>query len=927
MNAVEIEEALSALLLEPFDEAAFPFQFLAAFGFSDTTLKKLQSSAASSSDVAGAVLQRNQIHILVTPLDEAEAGLAALRASPRTLKSKTKFILATDGEQVLAEATDGGPDDCIACSYTELANHFAFFLPLAGISTVVEIRDNPVDIKATGRLNKIYVELLKDNPDWATAAKRPALNQLMARLIFCFFAEDTGVFSTAGIFTQKLREMTDAQSINTHEVICELFRAMNTKDEEREQAGVKRWAYGFRYVNGGLFSGDIDCPRFSKMARSYLLRAGELDWQKINPDIFGSMIQAVADDDERGSLGMHYTSVPNILKVLDPLFLEDLREQLAAAGDNPRKLLNLRKRIAAIRVFDPACGSGNFLVIAYIKLREIEAEICRLRADEPGDRKTLLQLTNFFGIEIKSFPAEIARLALLIAEFQCNVRFLGQHAACLDMLPLHDTGRIHCGNALQLDWVEICPPEANGSLDYPIETFVCGNPPYRGGTEQSAAQKEDMVNVFTAKSTTFRSLDYVACWFAKWCDYAQKVKSAAAFVATNSICQGEQVARLWPLVFDRGFSIAFAHTSFRWSNLAKKKAGVTVVVIGLKHGPVNQALLFNISDQGSIARRVVAEINAYLIAFKNVIVKPASEGTSDLAAMVNGNKPADGGHLLISRVEMEAVRQTAPVALQFARRFIGSHDSIQGNARFCLWIKNEERAQAESVPFIAERLNRVRAMREDSTKALTLAGANSPHLFQQIRQRGDETIIVVPRHSSESRNFLPISLHGSGTILSDAAFGLLNAKLWNFSILSSRIHTIWIAAVCGKIKEDYRYASTLGWNTFPIPTLTETDKAELTRCAEEILLAREAHFPATLADLYDPETMPANLRAAHDRNDETLERIYIGRRFRNDTERLEKLFEMYSAMAAKDPDKAAKPAKRATKRPKGVATTNKEVNS
>lgn len=362
MNAVEIEEAISALADQPFDGGEFPFAFLQAFGNKETTIKKLRAGVSNSSDLGG-VLQRNHIHIAVCAPGQVTKTLAALKASPATVKAKARFILATDGADFEAEELDTG--ETVACAYTDFPDHFGFFLSLAGITTVKQVRESSFDIRATSRLNRLYVELLKDNPDWGTAERRPDMNHFMARLIFCFFAEDTDIFHGAGLFTATIEQMSARDSSDTHKVIGELFRAMNTKIEGRAATNLPRWANVFPYVNGGLFSGSLDVPRFSRIARSYLLHIGNLDWTKINPDIFGSMIQAVADDEERGALGMHYTSVPNILKVLNPLFLDDLRERLTEAGDNPRMLLNLRKRMSKIRVFDPACGSGNFLVIAY----------------------------------------------------------------------------------------------------------------------------------------------------------------------------------------------------------------------------------------------------------------------------------------------------------------------------------------------------------------------------------------------------------------------------------------------------------------------------------------------------------------------------------------------------------------------------------
>ncbi|HEY1084974.1 MAG TPA: DNA methyltransferase, partial [Prosthecobacter sp.] len=409
MNAVEIEEAISNLAAAPFDAENFPYAFLEAFGNKATTILRLKSGATNQSDLGG-VLQRNNVHIKTCAPGNVLHTLQALRESPKTASQKAKFILATDGLEFQAENLVDG--STIACDYPDFHDHFGFFLPLAGITTVRQIAENAFDIKATGRLNRLYIELLKDNPDWSTAARREEMNHFMARLIFCFFAEDTAIFHQDKLFTATIEQMSARDSSNTHEVISELFRAMDTKLVGRASARIKSWADGFPYVNGGLFSDKVDVPKFSRIARSYLSHIGNLDWTKINPDIFGSMIQAVADDEERGALGMHYTSVPNILKVLNPLFLDDLRAKVEEAGDNTRKLLNLRQRISRIRVFDPACGSGNFLVIAYKQMREIEAEINTRRGE--ADRKSDIPLTNFRGIEIRHFSCEIARLALII---------------------------------------------------------------------------------------------------------------------------------------------------------------------------------------------------------------------------------------------------------------------------------------------------------------------------------------------------------------------------------------------------------------------------------------------------------------------------------------------------------------------------------
>lgn len=920
MNAVEIEQAITDLASQPFDRVEFPYAFLQAFGNKETTLKRLRSGATNKSDLGG-VLQTSNIHLAVCEPGKVTETLAALKASPATARAKAKYVLATDGETLEAEELESG--ETVACDYPQFPDHFGFFLPLAGISTVKQIRENSFDIRATSRLNRLYVELLKDNPTWGTAERRHEMNHFMARLIFCFFAEDTDIFNGTGLFTDTLAQMSDRDAANLHEVMGEIFRAMNTPIAQRASANLPRWADAFPYVNGGLFSGEPDVPRFSRIARSYLLHIGALDWKQINPDIFGSMIQAVADDEERGALGMHYTSVPNILKVLNPLFLDDLRAKLEEAGDNPRTLLNLRKRLARIRVFDPACGSGNFLVIAYKQLREIENTINERRG-EPG-RKSDIPLTNFRGIELRDFSAEIARLALVIAEYQCDVHYRGQREALAVFLPLSSQNWITCGNALRLDWLAICPPTGTGvklladdlfetpleqaQIDFENEggeTYICGNPPYLGSTWQSAEQKADLEAIFGKRAKNWKSLDYVAGWFMKAADYGIHTKSSAAFVSTNSICQGAQVPILWPLIFGCGHQIAFAHTSFKWANLASQNAGVTVVIVAISNHHAKLKRLFSVAEGGSTIEKQVEFINAYLVPGRDVIVSPLSRPTDGRGLMEWGNKPTDGGNLFLSPDERDAILREHPKASRFIRRFLGAQEFIRGEQRYCLWIEDAERADAEAVPELKRRIDAVAKMRAESKAAETRPAAAFPHRFRQIQSIARNYSLVVARVSSESRDYLPIGLEDSRTIIGDRNFALYDAPIWNLALIASRMHWVWVASVCVRLEMRFSYSNTLGWNAFPIPALTEKNKADLTSCAEEILRAREAHFPATIADLYDPETMPNNLRAAHERNDEVLERIYIGRCFKNDTERLEKLFELYTEMTDKQRSGKAK---------------------
>lgn len=910
MNAVEIDEAISELAASPFDAADFPRAFLEAFNNRPTTVKRLLAGAAKNSDVEGGVLQFKQIHLAVAAPGRVREQLEQLRASPKTAAGKVRFILATDGQTL--EAEDLAEGDVRVCDYKEFANHFGFFLPLAGITTVKAIKNNPIDIQATGRLNRLYVELLKDNPDWDSEARRHDLNQFMARLIFCFFAEDTGIFRRANLFTHALETYSDKD--NAHEIIGRLFRVMDLPTRDPRRKDLRTWEDDFPYVNGGLFAGSTEVPRFSRIARSYLLHAGSLDWKAINPDIFGSMIQAVADDDERGELGMHYTSVPNILKVLNPLFLDDLREQLEAAGDNPRKLLNLRKRLARIRVFDPACGSGNFLVIAYKEMRAIEAEILKRRNSDNDDPSSVIPLKNFFGIEIKDFACEIARLSLLIAEYQCDVNIMGQERAGEIILPLKETGRIVCGNALRLDWLEVCPrPKQPSAIEEDLagptgrlaleaddggewETFICGNPPYVGDKFQTKDQKSDL-KILTHSTHTVKAIDYIVGWFWKASEYARD-QARFAFVSTNSICQGVQVPMIWPRILDSGQEIIFAHESFLWGNNAARKAQVTCVIVGVSAKSGRQKYIYS-----GDTRTAVSNINPYLAPGPNIIVERESEPVSELPQMFGGNIPRDQGNLMLSPAERDELITSYPQSADIIEPILGSNEFINGLRRFCLWIEDEKAELAWSIPKVRERLERIREYRLNGSER-GRAGLETPYKFERTIV-GKKCTIIIPSVSSERRQYLPCGLLPANVRVSNLALALYDAPIWSLGVVASKLHLVWIATVCGKLETRYRYSNTIGWNTFPVPKLTEKNKADLTRCAEGILLAREHYFPATIADMYDPDRMDDEfplVRQAHERNDETLERIYIGRRFKNDTERLEKLFDLYTRMTKSKED-------------------------
>lgn len=817
MNAVEIEEAISALAEQQFDAQEFPFSFLEAFGNKATTIKRLRSGASNKSDVGG-VLQTSNIHIATADAGSVTEKLAALRASPATTRGKAKFILATDGEMLEAEDLESGKT--VACPFAEFSDHFGFFLPLAGIQYTKEIKEIEMDMRAARRLNQLYVKLLEENSDWGTAERRPDMNHFMARLIFCFFAEDTDIFNGRGLFTATINQMSARDSSNTHEVIGEIFRAMNTKIADRKGANLPRWADVFPYVNGGLFSGNLDVPHFSRIARTYLLHIGGLDWRQINPDIFGSMIQAVADDDERGALGMHYTSVPNILKVLNPLFLDDLREKLEDAGDNPRKLLNLRNRMARIRVFDPACGSGNFLVIAYKEMRAIEAEINKRRGEE--SRKSDVPLTNFRGIELRYFSAEIARLALIIAEFQCDVLYRGQKLALNEFLPLDAENWITCDNALRLDWLSICPPTGTGvkvvgddlfrtpldqvQIDFENEggeTYICGNPPYKGARKQEPSEKADLELVFSGHPD-FKDADYVTGWFLKAAEYCKETAARFALVATSSICQGEQVQFIWPRIWNSEQEIFFAYAPFKWTNNASNNAGIFVTIVGVCLRSNEQKFIFD-----GIQKREVGNISPYITNGPDLVVRTAGTPLlGELPRMIMGNMARDDGNLIMTRDEARRLLDAYPASSRFLTPLYGTKEIIDGVPRTALHLEEKDHDAWSAIPPIRDRVMAVKKFRMGSKAKTTNGYANVAYRFAQYCHR-DEKALALPSVTPEERAYVTPLLLPKGVMVTNLAYLIYGFGIELFALLASRMHTVWTTAVSGRLGSGIRYTPTI----------------------------------------------------------------------------------------------------------------------
>ncbi|CUH99798.1 class I SAM-dependent DNA methyltransferase [Leisingera aquaemixtae] len=899
MNPTEISDALEAISTAPFDPAEFGYDFAAATGNAKATVSRLRPGkrTLNKSKISGAVLMNRRFYYIPAELGQADAAMELLLSDKKTIQHKPEILIATDGQDVVARHPASG--DTLRCSFVDLHHHFGFFLPAAGMTRFKAAEENEVDIKATGKLAKLYDALIKKNPDWATEDRRHDLNQFMTRMIFCLFAEDVGIFPKDQ-FSRLIVNHSGEKGVEAHLVIRDAFAAMNLPKDGR--AHLPAWTQELEYVNGGLFSGQPDCPVFDPIAWGYLLDAAGEDWRKINPDIFGSMIQSIADAKRRSELGMHYTSVPNILKVLGPLFLDDLDAAIEKAWDRPNSLEKLLTRLGRIRVFDPACGSGNFLVVAYRQLREREMKVMKRLVDLTGQSlmklSSTLSLSSFHGIEITDFGAETAKLALFIAEYQANAEMSEMFGAATETLPLRDGGHIVCANALRVDWQTVCPPPKGEE-----EVYIAGNPPFLGSNYQSKEQKVDLANVFTGKIKSFAAFDFVAAWFYKAAAFIRGRRCKAALVATNSVCQGYSVAALWPHVLGSDLEIGFAHKDFKWRNNASSNAAVICSIVGLQ--PKSTALKRLFSDG---VETPSDRINAYLVNGPETYVETERKSLFDLPFMCKGNQPTDGGGLILTQEERDDLLAENPDAAQFLYKFAGSQEIVRGFTRYCLWIEQSQADDAAWIKPIGRRIEAVRQFRLASAKARTRDMALRPFEFDEIRVRPGKSSILVPSVTSERRPYLPVDMVGADVIPSNLNFALYDAPEWCLALIASRLHLVWIGTVCGKLKSDFRYSNTLGWNTFPVPRFTPGQLEQFDASARMILKTRYMHHPKTIAELYDPDKMPDDLREVHRQNDELLESMYIGRPFRNDTERLEKLFKLYAARVEKlksEPKKGA----------------------
>ena len=907
VNPTKLFDGL-AKLVQSEDKANFIYGFLRLFDTPKATITKLQNQTPGTNvadmPLHGEIALSRKLYFKpVAPDADIYDVLQDLKQSATADKNKIRFFIVTDFQNIAAY--DIQADDYLECAYTDLAQNYGFFLPLAGLEKSSGFEENPADTKAAEKMGRLFDQIRRTNH-----LEKPedihALNVFLTRLLFCFFAEDTKIFPKDS-FTKLIESHTHKTGENADEVLTALFQTLDTPPEKRSEALPAHLA-SFPYVNGGLFQADEPIPNFDTRTRRLLLECGKLNWSEINPDIFGSMFQSVIDPKQRSRLGQHYTSVPNIMKAIKPLFLDELQtafqdifKRYPSNEGRLKALYSLSMRLGNIKIFDPACGSGNFLIIAYKELRRLEIEIFKAvkEIDSNAIFSSQIRLDQFYGIELDDFAHEIAMLSLWLAEHQMNLAHENELGNSLPTLPLKSGGNIKAANSLRENWEAFCP-RSNRADD---EVYIVGNPPFGGSNSRDDGQNQDMDMVFDGWKK-YGVLDYVACWFWKGAQYIRASRAKFALVATNSISQGDQVATLWPGIFALGNRIAFAYQTFPWANNAKDKAAVHVVIIGLEAAYLSDGLspnsaqpkLYKLLDKEWHSQSV-ANISPYLIPGSNLSVEKRSNPICSVSKMYKGNQPGDGGNLILTTEEKDSLIACEPQSAKWIKKLLGSDEFLNGKQRWCLWLTDLTQEELDSLPekhpLVAERVEKVRAVRLASKKAATVQKADIPHLFDEIRHPTSGNYILVPCHSSENRDYIPLGFLIDGTISNNANLMIPNATLYEFGILTSAMHNDWMRTVAGRLESRYRYSGTIVYNNFPWPEADEAEKARIAALAEDILLIRADYPDQTLAQLYDPDKMPLPLKEAHLRLDTAVDRLYRTKPFSDGMERVEFLFDLY----------------------------------
>lgn len=910
LNITEIEDGLKKVInninLDTFIE-----EFLSLYEIPKTSITRAKKNLNDGKDfiIKNRLFYREVSEEVVLAVDSIEQEILGDKSQPR-------YIIATDFYYFAA--VDTKTRETLNIPIEEVPSNADFFLAWNGIEKADYQAESPADRKAAERFAKLYDVVARDNPN----ANEHAFNLFLIRTLFLLFAEDTGIIDK-GLFTNVLKTRTSDDGSNFNIVIKELFEILDISQQNRKDT--PDWLIDFPYVNGKLFGEPHVNLAFSKKSRELLIEAGELlNWNEINPDILGAMIQSVASEEDRHISGMHYTSVSNIMKVIRPLFLDKLNEELnhleekfeenkikkiteKTRRENNKELVKelyvLLDRLSSIKFLDPACGSGNFLIITYKELRKLEINILLLVQEiENIDLIPMskINLDRFNGIELDDFAHEVAKLSLWIAEHQMNEEMVRRiPSANAILLPLKDASNIICSNALSIDWNDVLRNQVRD------EIYIMGNPPYIGAKKQTKEQKFDLKKALDG-NIQYKKIDYIASWFNLGANFLHCHKNCKlAFVTTNSITQGEQVSMIWPAILNK-VQINFAYTSFKWTNSAKNNAGVNVVIIGLSPKYNKEPKIIYTESN----KKIVENITPYLSSGPNIVISSRNTSLSKLPNAFLGSLPLDGGNFILDETEYKSVYSKYPEIIKLIKKYIGSTEFINSNKRFVLWMDDLIYLEFKNHPFIKERVEKVREFRVNGGQSAQGAADRSFEFFTKIQREKaiqkhkknsstEMLTIIIPKVSSENRLYVPMGLVGEDTVVSDLAITVYDSPIWLLGILQSRMSMVWLKSIGGKFKTDYRYSVRLVYNTFPLEKISKQRKKEIERVILEILDLRE-YEGGTLADLYNKKTMPESLRAKHEELDGIIDRAYRQKPFESDEERLSTLLELYREMQNDD---------------------------
>lgn len=896
---IDLEDKIKELIVN-LDKETFFINFLELYsGVAKTAIKKVKNISIYDG------LENKTKFIIKAEKENLLDNYIALENEILERKTKPRYIIVTDFNELYAKDTK--TLERLAIKFEELPQNFSFFLAWNNIEKVDYEKENPMDVKAAERFSRVYDELVKQNPDLDSED----LNLFLIRILFCLFAEDTDIFPR-NKFSNDLKTLTKEDGSDTNVIIKAIFEKLSANIFDKDK--IASYLVDYPYVNGNLFTKDHVEVNFDSKLRKLIIEAGEmLNWAEVNPDILGSMLQAVASSDKRSHLGMHYTSVPNILKTIKPLFLNELNDKISEIADSElknnnkaKKLIELLERISKMKFLDPACGSGNFLIIAYKELRRVEMRIYE-ELENLGEAQLYLEyvkLDQFYGIEIDNFASDVAMLSMWIADHQMNVELAEKlKSAARPTIPLKKIGGIYNANALRIDWQEVCPRTEEE------EVFIFGNPPYLGARLLNKEQNQEMEDIFK-DVTQYKRLDYIGAWFYLGAKYIENTNSKLSFVSTNSICQGEQVALMWKPILELA-EISFAYTSFKWQNSAKANAGVTVIVVGLtaKNNSKEKCIYSEESNQEIVKK--VENINPYLTEGEVVFVESRSVNINEGSPkMVYGSMARDDGGLILSKSEYIEQVELNPKLKNVLKRFMGSKELMNSEYRYTFWFDEENIKEFNDIPFVKKRLEAVRISRRNSSAESTRKYADYPYLYVQRgdynkviskfnKDLGEMFNIVVPNPSSSNRLYVPITYVNGHDIITAPNEIIYDAPIYLLGLLQSRMHMVWLRNIGGKLKTDYRYSNTLVYNTFPIPDLSEEDKLEIEDRISYILDVRDEEL-LSLAELYgsplatkNPKPMNERLLNAHKALDRYIDKLYSKKEFSNDEERLSVLLKMY----------------------------------